>query len=845
MVSPIERLSRRLAGLEDQVRGLARTPQLAYSSIEDGSVDEYDAGGNLVQVIGKQWDGTHGAFPVTGPIPPVPTAPIVTGGLSLNVGWDGTFAGPDGVRDILITAPMDFARVEIHASKTSGFSADTADTLLDTIESPRGGTRPAMLPEGRWYVVLVARSSTGKRSAQSAESSAVVTPPVGSDVDVDKLREEFAAADEALRQAVAENRVLQDALAGEVTALRETALPALESELAGAGERLDTAAGQLDKLTGAAPLPQVYAEHIASGTAAFQRVDIKNLFVTEGAQLNTLTAQRIAANVASFLSVTTDQLTAGKAALGEAVARKFAAETGAFMKLYANQVFIGEGGNLVPDAGFLDAEGWGKRTLAGGGRNGNNALEIPASATQSGVYYGIGDRNRQFAVVPGGTYKVSVWVKSDTAVPANSVSVYMKWTNPSTAVSGAFTTPGNISNTAAIPANTWTPISGSLTVGAAASRAFIGLYTQATANTRVLFSEPLVQSAVTPSLIVDGFFQGLRVIGASVESNAATGRGVKFNDNGLVAYDSAGRETVRLDGANSILTGATIRTAAAGARWQMSTAGLEAWDAAGKRYLLGDANGLQLTGTVTTEASVETSAGVFTKTLASLTAGALNRAGVLAEAPGVWGTRDGRSLGGFGFLTSGNFEGAMVYAPDVQIEGAKTAAVDAPDVVIGNNNTGSRHNVDLRGNVSHNGVPLRSTEVFKFTGTGSKTPANAADQAISALSPTALPGETYTFRETNPQFIGPGILQVYEDGFYIFNYQMMLGRAVEARSFINIADSAGTGLARTGISIGEDQGTSVAAGVPLKAGDTVRFAVYQQTGMTVQYRATITVVRLP
>ena len=533
--------------------------------------------------------------------------------------------------------------------------------------------------------------------------------------------------------------------------------------------------------------------------------------------------------------------------MGEAVAKKIAAETGAFMKLYANQVFIGSGGNLIPDPGFLDAElntartkrSTGTWTLVPGTATEPAAMQhVMASTNDTFQYWGntptAARTGELIKVAPGQVFSLAVDVTT-SAMASVRWNAYLLKADGSVTYTGLTTRSGTgrraLTQEYTIPAGV---------VGIAFAVACL-----TNGVTFTVHGNARVSEKITPSLIVDGFFQGLRVIGASVESNAAAGRGVKFNDNGLVAYDSTGRETVRLDGANSILTGATVRTAAAGARWQMSTAGLEAWDAAGKRYLLGDANGLQLTGTVTTEASVETSAGVFTKTLASLTAGALNRAGVLAEAPGVWGTRDGRSLGGFGFLTSGNFEGVVVSARDVQIEGHETATLDAGNVVVGYNEPGARHNVDLRGNVSHNGVPLRRTEVFRFSCTGTKTPANAGDQLIARFAPVAPPGETYKYLPTNPQSNGAGTIQVMEEGIYNFSYQMLLGRAVEARSFIDIADSTGATMARTGISIGEDQGTAVAGGVQLKAGDTVRFLVYQQTGMTIQYTARVNVIRLP
>lgn len=202
MSNPIQRLAQRLNNVEAQLLGFSRSPQLAHSSIEDGALQEYDGEGRLVSIVGKQYDGTHGAVVVSGPVPPTPTAPVLTGGLGLTGGWDGVFVDEAGVPDITIPSPLDYTRTELHLSQTKGFRADTADTLAGTLESPRGGSLSMLVEPGTWYAVLVARAASGKRSAQSAETSAVVEPPVGSDIDVDALRAEFTAAQDELQVAL-------------------------------------------------------------------------------------------------------------------------------------------------------------------------------------------------------------------------------------------------------------------------------------------------------------------------------------------------------------------------------------------------------------------------------------------------------------------------------------------------------------------------------------------------------------------------------------------------------------------------------------------------------------------
>lgn len=832
MVSPIDRLARELAVLKGQVKGLSRTPQLAYSSIENGSVDEYDGDGTLVSVIGKQYDGTHGAVVVSGPVPPAPNAPLVTGGLSLNIGWDGTFVNDAGIQDITIPAPMDFTRVELHASQTSGFSADTADTLIDTIESPRGGTRPAMLDEGTWYAVLVARSASGKRSAQSAEASAVVTPPVGADVDVDALREEFAAADEALNKALAENAVVQLALRGAVTELQDTTLPALNAELSLAKGRLDDAdhllnvtfpqriseaegtagtalananaaltmagsgsrvlygttnpsgtaregdtwrktasatgdviaewryaknsAGALvwtpqqvtsdmvsnldiGKLSaGTGTFITAVAEKMAAATASIQKADIGNLTVTGSSQLNTLTAQRIASGVGQFLSLSTDQLTAGTASIGTGVADRFFADIFATRKLTANQVFIGAGGNLIPDPGFTDAAlNTGRQSFSTG-----TWTLVPGTATEPAAMRHVMSSANDFfqywtatptaatmlKVFPGQVFNLSVDVTT-THSAVTRWNAYLLKADGSVSYTGLTSAPAATGRRKLTQEYTIPP-------GVVGIAFVVACLTNG--GTFTVHGNCSATEKITPSLIVDGFFQGLRVIGASIETNTAASRGVKMTDAGLFAYDSTGKETLRFDGANSILTGATIRTAASGARIQISEAGLHGWGADDTQYLKADSSGLEMTGSISTKGKTTEAAPrdiavrltTLTRNISDLNRTVPNPAiifdtnfneGGSLQAPGIY-SPEGTSLrmqarrlsdlANAASVLELREDSVIVGGPSVKVgetDGffkTDNIALAAKTITIGKTDILSGNIVDLVGNVKVNGSPL-------------------------------------------------------------------------------------------------------------------------------------------
>lgn len=171
----LRRLAQELSDSRRRLRALETQPQLANSSLEDGSVNVYDLAGQVSLILGKQYDGSFVAAPVAGPTPPMPTQPTVTpvaGGLLVT--WDGQFVG-DAV------APMDFSRVEVHVSTASGFDATTSLTLRGTVETPRGTDVVVLgLAQVSHYVRLVTRATTGKPSAATPvvgpfEPGAVVT----------------------------------------------------------------------------------------------------------------------------------------------------------------------------------------------------------------------------------------------------------------------------------------------------------------------------------------------------------------------------------------------------------------------------------------------------------------------------------------------------------------------------------------------------------------------------------------------------------------------------------------------------------------------------------------------
>lgn len=176
-MDPIRRLAKRIASVEKLAFRAATQPQLAHAAVEDGAIRVVE-NGSIKAIIGQQHDGTTAVTTVNGPTPPQPSNPnliaVVEG---VTIRWDGLFSNGQLV-------PMDFARIEIHASTDPTVSGLLAETIVGTIETPRGGEHFVSAVGGvPVYVRLVTRSTTGARSI--ASEIITTTPQSVADIVVD------------------------------------------------------------------------------------------------------------------------------------------------------------------------------------------------------------------------------------------------------------------------------------------------------------------------------------------------------------------------------------------------------------------------------------------------------------------------------------------------------------------------------------------------------------------------------------------------------------------------------------------------------------------------------------
>jgi hypothetical protein len=275
-------LAEEVARLRRAVEQLQRGSRYAHGgSIENAALQVNDSTGSLRAIVGAQGDGTVGVQAVNGPPPPQPSAPAVApylGGVQAT--WDGLFANG-------AVLPLDWSRIEVHASTAAGFTP-LPETLRSTIETAQGAT--VVVPtDDPVYVRLVARNTSGTASTPSDQVGPVSKAPV----------------------------VANDVLDGTITALKLASDAVTEAKIAaGAVTNLKIQAGAVNSLiladdavtqakiaTGA-----VGSTKIADGAITTPKM-VANSIQGDRIAVGTLNGDRVVAG-----SVTTSQLSVTTAA---------------------------------------------------------------------------------------------------------------------------------------------------------------------------------------------------------------------------------------------------------------------------------------------------------------------------------------------------------------------------------------------------------------------------------------------------------------------------------------------------------------------------------------------------
>ena len=340
-------------------------------------------------------------------------------------------------------------------------------------------------------------------------------------------------------------------------------------------------------------------------------------------------------------SITTDSITSGgiDAAVikaGTLDAARIGAQT-----ITAEKMIIGQGANLISDPMFLNdasnairaSRSTGTWTFGVDSSTGITNAKTVTGTTNNAFMFGLTPSNAANAAnmiptLPGSKYyfDASVYTNIVAGVRWNIYEVKADGTVAYRSLSPTDNSQGRrpIQYEYVVPASVvaFTPVLACL----------------ATAVTWVIDGGPSVALKVEGNLIVDGALTGKKITGALIETLAASNRGIKLNDDGMVAYNNSGVETLRLSGNTATITGATIRTAATGARVILDSTGLKAYPKTGSTpYLSATDDGLEVTGTLRTMGTSTGTPGTITSVVGPL----------------VWGLEaNGQTTGGLGFYAS-------------------------------------------------------------------------------------------------------------------------------------------------------------------------------------------------
>src|SRR5690625_1444932 len=201
------RLARQLVDVTRRLKHLETVPQLAHSSLDDHGMPVYDADGNLTVTVGKQPDGTWGAKPVAGPVPPRPVGLDAEGDAgAIRASWQGVFwAGA--------ALPMDFEAVQVLVD----------GSVYAAIHDPEGGSVQVPALPGERLVSFRTISQAGVVSEAVAFGTVTVDP---------RVSEQMQQLDEDLSE-------LRDVTLPELADELEDAASDLQSKLDAANARID------------------------------------------------------------------------------------------------------------------------------------------------------------------------------------------------------------------------------------------------------------------------------------------------------------------------------------------------------------------------------------------------------------------------------------------------------------------------------------------------------------------------------------------------------------------------------------------------------------------------------
>ena len=450
----LDQIGRMLADIDRRLARVENSPRLSHAAIDNTTVVVKDGAGSLRGLLGVQSDGTTALNIVNGPPPPTPSAPILASVLGgVTVSWDGAFA--DGA-----IIPLDWSRVEVHASTTDGFTP-ALETLKTTFETPQGGTTVVPCDEPV-YVVLVARNTSGTASDATSQAGPLGPAPVVATDLLDGIVTELKLADDAVTEA----KIAADAVGS--TALQDSAVLA---------ENLADAAVEVGKI----------ADNAVTGPAIASEA---------------VTAGKLAANSVTAASIQAGAVTAAKVAAGAITTDKLTVSGGA--NLLSDPSFEGAyTADLVAGNAFWSVD-------ASKGNGSNKSLKVDATAGTP--------TNRDLAlfempILPGEQLFLAVDYQASSDY-AGTPRIYARWED----ASGGFLASGAAQASPPVLGATWQRISA--TVTAPPSTAKVRLNVASTGGTAgsVWFDNAAVRPVLGGTQIQDGAVTTQKLVAAAVQA---------------------------------------------------------------------------------------------------------------------------------------------------------------------------------------------------------------------------------------------------------------------------------------------------------------------------------------
>ncbi|MFD0044753.1 hypothetical protein ACFVGV_06135 [Pseudarthrobacter scleromae] len=355
---------------------------------------------------------------------------------------------------------------------------------------------------------------------------------------------------------------------------------------------------------------------------------------------------------------------------------------------------------------------------------------------------------------------------------------------------------------------------------------------------------------------------------ATFGNNAETTN--KFYVDNVVIRRMAGGELI-VDGAidGMVITGATIRTAATGARIVLDETGLKGWDADNVNYLKADADGLSVTGTLTAHGTgydYEAQTG-FTPPpipMEMVVGGAAGGVGLIqTEQWPPYPPADGSPLPGMAIKPTGvdMYAYAQIVSRDglgmeihsgirqSKVDGVTQGSGDSTDVAYPNlfivdPELTSSSRPFRAPKYYVNGMDLSLGEVQVWEASGSMPNAAVPVPRLGTLYWNVGMGTSSQL--ANPDNSAPGTLTIINDGVYDITFSYgQTGHVTAARNFIEIKLEGGDRLiGRASFNPYEDSVTCTVTGVKLTKNQRLIFEVFQDSGGAKSYFATVRMARV-